>query len=87
MRRGALCTDHVNATDSIDFLRLDWFELAPPPLDEVRDRFGLTLESAAGAVGRWEPGGISPFQERSGPELTDREGREYESCDANSAQS
>jgi hypothetical protein len=47
MRRGALCTDHETGSDSIDYLRLDWFELAPLPLDDVRHRFGLTPKSAA----------------------------------------
>jgi hypothetical protein len=88
MRRGALCTDHVTGSDSIDFLRLDWFELAPLPLEKVRERFGLRPKSeparTAGAVGPWEPGGISPFQERSGRELAEREGRSYESCGATS---
>jgi hypothetical protein len=89
MRRGALCTDQAARRDSIDFLRLDWFELAPLPLDDVRRRFGLTPKAAgavaAGAVGPWEPGGISPFQERSARALAERDGREYDAYGATSA--
>jgi hypothetical protein len=88
MRRGALCTDHARETDSIDYLRLDWFDLAPLPLDDVRARFGVTRKSdeacAAGSVGPWEPGGISPFQERSGRALAERDRRPYESYGATS---
>lgn len=90
MRRGALCTDRETGDDSIDFLRLDWFELASLPVDDVRARFGLTPKSdqarAEGAVGPWEPDGISPFQERSGRALAARAGRAYESYGATSGE-
>jgi hypothetical protein len=80
MRRGALCTD------SVDFLRLDWFELAPLPIEEVRARFGVVPKSegalAAGSVGPWEPGGISDFQRNAGREAAERDGRVYESYGA-----
>jgi hypothetical protein len=33
---------------------------------------------AAGSVGPWQPGGISPFQERAGRELARREDRRYD---------
>ena len=70
MRRGAMCTDHSLDQDSIDFMRLDWFELAALSLEGVRRRFNVTPKSvsaiAAGSVGPWEPGGISPFQSRAG---------------------
>jgi hypothetical protein len=36
----------------------------------------------AGSVGPWEPGGISPFQERFGKELAAKENRPYESFGA-----
>jgi hypothetical protein len=82
MRRGAWCRDRETGSDSIDFLRQDWFALAPLPLDEVRARFGLRPKSpdavAAGAVGPWEPGGISPFQMDAGRALAASEGRGYE---------
>jgi hypothetical protein len=78
MRRGALCRDQVRGSDSIDFLRLDWFELAPLPIDEVRARFTVHPKSAeaiaAASVGPWEPGGISEFQLRAGQAMADREG-------------
>ena len=86
MRRGAWCHDNVTGNDSIDYLRLDWFELAPLPLDEVRARFCLRDKGpkavAAGSVGPWVRGGISPFQLGSGRDLAAREGREYEAYGA-----
>jgi hypothetical protein len=82
MRRGALCTDRETGSSSIDYLRVDWFELAELPVADVRARFNVTPKSdeaiAAGSVGPWEPGGISPFQERCGRELAERERRPYE---------
>jgi hypothetical protein len=81
MRRGALCRDVETGSSSIDFLRLDWFELAPRPLDEVRTRFTVNPKSpeavAAGSIGPWEPGGISPFQLASGQAMAEREGRPF----------
>ena len=75
MLRGARCTG------SIDFLRTDWFELAELPVAEVRDRFGFTPKSgaavAAGSVGPWEPGGISPFQLDAGRASAEAAGRTY----------
>ena len=86
LRRGALGTDHVTRSDSIDYLRLDWFELAGTPLEDVRTRFNVVAKSdeavAAGSVGPWQPGGMSPFQERSGRDLAERENRRYESYGA-----
>ena len=81
MRRGALCHDQVRDTDSIDFLRQDWFALADQPVEAVRARFGVLPRSpealAAGSVGPWEPGGISPFQLQAGRALAAQEGRRY----------
>jgi hypothetical protein len=86
MRRGAWCTDHETGNDSIDYLAIDWFALADQPLDAVRERFGVRPKSdaaiAAGSVGPWEPGGISPFQLASGQRLAEIEGRPYESYGA-----
>ena len=86
MRRGALCRDTATASDSIDFLRLDWFELAPLDLGTVRDRFCVQPKSPealrAGSVGPWEPGGISPFQLASGQRLANAEHRTYDSYGA-----
>ena len=80
MRRGALCHG------SIDFLGLDWFELAPLTLDEVRARFGVTAKAeaavAAGSVGPWEPGGISEYQDAAGRAAAAAGGRPYDSFGA-----
>jgi len=89
MRRGALCADVVTGTTSIDFLRLDWFELAPLPLDEVRRRFTVGPASAearaAGSIGPWEPGGISPFQLAAGRDAAAAAGRDYDAYGATAA--
>jgi hypothetical protein len=86
MRRGALCHDCETGEDSIDYLRIDWFELAPLPIDEVRERFRVQPKSeaaiAAGSVGPRDPGGISPFQLDSGQRFADGLGVPYESFGA-----
>ena len=83
MRRGALCHDRLTGSDSIDFLRIDWFDLAPLTVEEVRARFSLVPKDAsaveAGSVGPWEPGGISPFQRTAGEAKAASEGRSYDS--------
>jgi hypothetical protein len=83
MRRGALCRDNETGSNSIDYLLVDWFELAPLPVDEVRARFSVTPKSdaavAAGSVTPWEPDGISEFQLANGRAVAEREGRPYES--------
>ncbi len=80
MRRGALCPG------SVDFLRTDWFELAPLTVEQVRAHFGVAQKSdeaiAKGSVGPWAVGGISPFQVRCGSELAERVGRPYDSYGA-----
>lgn len=80
MRRGAQCPG------SNDFLRTDWFTLADLPVDEVRRRIGLPPKGqealAAGSVGPWEPGGISPFQALAGADLATRDGRPYDTFGA-----
>jgi hypothetical protein len=89
MRRGAWCHDNATGSDSIDFLRQDWFDLAPQSLDEVRARFCLRDKASeaveAGSVGPWERGGISPFQLGAGRDLAAREGRPYETYGAQPA--
>jgi hypothetical protein len=86
MRRGALCHDDVTGSDSIDFLRLDWFEMASLDVDEVRARFHLHPKSAgaiaSGAVGPRDPGGISPFQLQAGKDLAVARGVAYDSYGA-----
>jgi len=80
MRRGALCPG------SVDFLRTDWFALADRTVDEVRTHFGVPAKSgaatAAGSVGPWDPGGISPFQVGAGRAAADAAGRAYDSFGA-----
>jgi hypothetical protein len=82
MRRGALCYDDSCDSDSIDFLQIDWFELAPLSLDQVRRLFCIPPKSeeaiASGSVGPWEPGGISEFQLRAGRAMAERQGRPYD---------
>lgn len=80
MRRGALCRG------TVDFLAVDWFELADLDVNEVRRHFGVPEKSkdaqAAGSVGPWDPGGISAFQVSSGRVLADKLGVPYESFGA-----
>jgi hypothetical protein len=82
MRRGALCHDDVTGDDGIDFLTMDWFAVAHETPDALRARFGLVPKSAdavaAGTVGPWDRGGISPFQMNAGRELADAQGRDYD---------
>jgi hypothetical protein len=86
MRRGALCHDWVAGNESVDFLRIDWFDLAHLPVDEARARFDVVPKAmravTAGSTGPWAPGGISEFQLRSGRELAAREDRLYDSFGA-----
>jgi hypothetical protein len=86
MRRGAWCHDRETGSDSVDFLRQDWFALAALPVDEVRARFGLRPKSpgaiAAGSVDPWSRGGISPFQLRAGRAMAAEQQREYASYGA-----
>jgi hypothetical protein len=86
MRRGALCRNTTTGSDSIDFLRLDWFSFAALPIDDARDRFGVPTKSpdalAAGSVGPCQPGGISPFQVNAGRDLASRLGHTYDSYGA-----
>jgi hypothetical protein len=76
MRRGAL------VRGSVDFLAVDWFELAELTLADAALHFGVVPKGAAaqaaGSVGPWEPGGISEFQWRAGEQLARVQGRPYE---------
>jgi hypothetical protein len=89
MRRGALCHDDVTGSDSIDFLRMDWFSVAHQSCAELRDRFHLVAKApealAAHSVGPWQPGGISPFQMHAGREMAAAQGRPYEAHGASLA--
>lgn len=86
MRRGAWCHDEAAESDSVDFLRVDWFALAELTVDEARERFHLRPKSAeavaAGSVGPWVPGGISAFQLASGQAAAERDGRTYDAYGA-----
>jgi hypothetical protein len=79
MRRGALGRDEIARSDSIDYLRLDWFAIADMTLDEARKRFGVVPKSmkarSAGSVGPWEPGGTTEFQDAAGRELARQSAR------------
>src|SRR5256885_16350023 len=70
LRRGALGADQETGSDSIDYLRLDWFALADLPIAEARARFNVPPKSdaavAAGAAGPRRPGGGRPLHGRSG---------------------
>lgn len=82
LRRGALCHDEDSGSDSIDFLRLDWFGVAHLTCEELQARFHLVPKSeravTAGSVGPWEMGGISPFQMNAGRELAAACGLPYD---------
>jgi len=82
MRRGALCHDRETGSDSIDFLRMDWFAVADRTCEDVRARFNLVPKApaavAAGSTGPWEPGGISPFQMNAGRQLAAGRGLPYD---------
>ena len=71
LRRGALSHGPGGQPD-VDLLAVDWFALADRPVDELRSAFGVVAKSeaaeAAGSVGPWEPGGISPYQWTSAQE-------------------
>jgi hypothetical protein len=83
LRRGALS---AAANHSIDYLAVDWFELADLDLAEVRERLGVVAKSEraieVGSSSPWEPGGISTFQYRAGQDAAVRRGRRYESYGA-----
>ena len=69
-----------------EFLATDWWSLADKPIEEVREHFDVVPKSegavAAGSVGPWEPGGISPSQDAAGRQLAEAEGRQYASFGA-----
>jgi hypothetical protein len=83
LRRGALVGAHAGGPD---LLRIDWFERAHLPVEEVRAELGVVPKSdlaiEAGSVGPWEPGAISPFQYEAGRKKAEAEGRVYDSFGA-----
>ena len=82
LARGARCHDEETGANSIDFLRLDWFAVADRTCEDLRERFNLVPKAkaavAAGSVGPWEGGGISPFQMNAGRELAAARGLPYD---------
>ena len=90
MRRGSHAHDTTTDTNSVDFLRIDWFDVAHLSLDEARARFAVEPKSddafVAGTVGPWEPGGISPYQLNAGQKMAADTGRTYDSFGASVAE-
>ena len=82
-------TTRATGRDSIDYLRIDWFALAPVAVEEVRARFCITPKSPAairaGSFGPRDAGGISPFQQDAGRAVAARDGRPYHSYGASLA--
>ncbi len=77
MRRGALCRG------SIDFLGLDWFELAHRELGELRAEFGIVPKrDGIGSPGPFDPGGITSSQWESGHARARQLGIPYEAWGA-----
>ncbi len=85
MRRGALSHGLEGAPD-VDFMAVDWFDLADRPVEELRELFNVVPKDeaaiAAGSVTAWEPGGISEAQLAMGQAYAEREGIDYESFGA-----
>jgi hypothetical protein len=61
---------------------MDWFAVAHVPCRDLRKRFNLVPKTeaalAAGSVGPWEQGGISPFQMNAGRERAASRGVLYD---------
>ena len=80
MRRGALCRG------SIDFLRLDWFELAHRQLADLREEFGIVPKrSDIRSPGPFNPGGMTSSQWDGGHAAARHLGKEYQSWGASPA--
>ncbi len=77
MRRGALCNG------SIDYLGLDWFELADRRMDDLRDEFGIVPKrEGLRSPGPFQPGGMTAFQLEAGRAAATERGTAYESWGA-----
>jgi hypothetical protein len=80
MRRGRQCAEPV------DYLTLDFLEMAERTVESVRQQFSIGPASAAaraaGTVGPFEPGGISPFQLNAGQQAAAARGEVYRSFGA-----
>ncbi|MGO9857535.1 MAG: hypothetical protein ACLPYY_21150 [Acidimicrobiales bacterium] len=88
MARGARCHDAETGSDSIDFLKMDWFALAHRTCEDLQRRFHVLPKARraleAGSVGPWERGGISPFQMNAGRQLAASRGVPYDAHGASS---
>ncbi len=86
MYRGGLAHDGRTGSESVDFLRVDWFELADRPIEEIREIFGVVPKSSeardAASMNAWERGGISPYQLAQGQAMAARLGVPYNSFGA-----
>lgn len=85
LRRGAL-SHGLDGEPDVDLLAVDWFTLAARPVSELQAAFGIVPKApaaiAAGSVGPWEPGGISPYQWTTGQAAAATLGCEYEAYGA-----
>lgn len=73
MRRGAMCNG------SIDFLGLDWFDLAHRHLDDLRQEFGIVPKRAGiRSPGPFEPGGMTSSQWEAGHAVAHGMGVDYQ---------
>jgi hypothetical protein len=85
LRRGAM-SHGLDDEPDVDFLAIDWFELAAHPVDELRERFHITPKSttavAAGSVGPWERGGISEYQYDTARRAAEAAGDTYDAYGA-----
>ena len=76
----------LDGEPDVDFMALDWFSIADRPVDELRERFGITPKAdqavAAGSVGPWEVGGISPVQFDMGRKAAETAGRPHDTYGA-----
>jgi hypothetical protein len=77
MRRGAECNG------SVDWLSLDWFELADQPIDDVRAHFGLGPKAPGlGSPGPFQAGGMTTFQVDAGGAAAAAAGVDYDTWGA-----
>ncbi len=85
LRRGALSHGPEGQPD-VDLLAVDLFAHADRPVEELREAFGIVPKApeaiAAGSVGPWEPGGISPYQWTTAQGAAAAAGRAYEAYGA-----
>jgi hypothetical protein len=85
MRRGALSHGRDGAPD-VDFMQVDWFEIAHLPVEDVRQLYNVIPKAQraidAGSTSPWGGGGISPTQLAMGQAFADQLGIRYDSFGA-----